>query len=114
MNRRQLLTGALGSLALKAMPETLSSNAFAANSDQGGEMSKTTQRVIACNGIHINIAEQGEGPLVLLVHGFPESWYSWRHAGVRRVEQVQRHNPPVTQAWIWEHLEQQRQQPVIP
>jgi pimeloyl-ACP methyl ester carboxylesterase len=23
--------------------------------------------------------EQGEGPLVLLLHGFPESWYSWRH-----------------------------------
>jgi pimeloyl-ACP methyl ester carboxylesterase len=23
--------------------------------------------------------EQGAGPLVLLVHGFPESWYSWRH-----------------------------------
>ncbi|MDA9497096.1 alpha/beta fold hydrolase [Bradyrhizobium sp. CCBAU 11357] len=41
-------------------------------------MSKTTQRIIAGNGIHINIAEQGEGPLVLLVHGFPESWYSWR------------------------------------
>ena len=42
-------------------------------------MSKTTQRIIECNGIHINIAEQGEGPLVLLVHGFPESWFSWRH-----------------------------------
>lgn len=27
----------------------------------------------------LNIAEQGEGPLVLLLHGFPESWYSWRH-----------------------------------
>ena len=23
--------------------------------------------------------EEGSGPLVLLVHGFPESWYSWRH-----------------------------------
>ena len=42
-------------------------------------MSKTTQRIIECNGIRINIAEQGEGPLVLLVHGFPESWFSWRH-----------------------------------
>ena len=42
-------------------------------------MSKTTQRIVECNGIHINIAEQGEGPLVLLVHGFPESWFSWRH-----------------------------------
>ncbi len=26
-----------------------------------------------------HLVEQGSGPLVLLVHGFPESWYSWRH-----------------------------------
>jgi pimeloyl-ACP methyl ester carboxylesterase len=25
------------------------------------------------------IAERGEGPLVLLLHGWPETWYSWRH-----------------------------------
>lgn len=37
------------------------------------------QRRIATNGIELNIAEQGDGPLVLLLHGFPESWYSWRH-----------------------------------
>jgi pimeloyl-ACP methyl ester carboxylesterase len=37
------------------------------------------QRRIATNGIELNVAEQGEGPLVLLLHGFPESWYSWRH-----------------------------------
>ena len=42
-------------------------------------MSTPTQRIIESNGIHVNIAEQGEGPLVLLAHGFPESWYSWRH-----------------------------------
>ena len=29
--------------------------------------------------LRMRIAEQGEGPLVLLVHGWPESWYSWRH-----------------------------------
>jgi pimeloyl-ACP methyl ester carboxylesterase len=38
-----------------------------------------TERRIATNGIELNIAEAGEGPLVLLLHGFPESWYSWRH-----------------------------------
>jgi pimeloyl-ACP methyl ester carboxylesterase len=38
-----------------------------------------TQRRIATNGIELNVAEAGEGPLVLMVHGFPESWYSWRH-----------------------------------
>lgn len=37
------------------------------------------QRVVEANGIRINIAEQGSGPLVVLCHGFPESWYSWRH-----------------------------------
>ena len=34
---------------------------------------------LASNGIRIHAVEQGQGPLVLLVHGFPESWYSWRH-----------------------------------
>ena len=41
-------------------------------------MSEPTQRMIESNGIRLNIAEQGNGPLVLLCHGFPESWYSWR------------------------------------
>jgi pimeloyl-ACP methyl ester carboxylesterase len=42
-------------------------------------MSGPSQRVIESNSIRLNIAEQGKGPLVLLCHGFPESWYSWRH-----------------------------------
>ena len=36
-------------------------------------------RFITTNGIRMHIAEQGRGPLVILCHGFPESWYSWRH-----------------------------------
>lgn len=36
-------------------------------------------RLIASPVGRIHLVEQGEGPLVLLVHGFPESWYSWRH-----------------------------------
>jgi pimeloyl-ACP methyl ester carboxylesterase len=42
-------------------------------------MGQPTQRIIEANDIKINIAEQGTGPLVLLCHGFPECWYSWRH-----------------------------------
>jgi len=38
-----------------------------------------THRFIDTNGIRMHIAEAGEGPLVVLCHGFPESWYSWRH-----------------------------------
>jgi pimeloyl-ACP methyl ester carboxylesterase len=36
-------------------------------------------RSVVANGIRIHFAEAGDGPLVILCHGFPESWYSWRH-----------------------------------
>ena len=36
-------------------------------------------RFTQVNGIKMHYAELGSGPLVVLVHGFPESWYSWRH-----------------------------------
>jgi pimeloyl-ACP methyl ester carboxylesterase len=39
----------------------------------------TTHRDVHTNGIRMHIAEQGSGPLVILLHGFPECWYSWRH-----------------------------------
>ncbi len=42
-------------------------------------MTQLSHRFIETNGIHMHIAEQGTGPLVLLLHGFPEFWYSWRH-----------------------------------
>lgn len=38
-----------------------------------------THRLVPAPAGRIHLAEQGSGPLVLLVHGFPESWYSWRH-----------------------------------
>ena len=36
-------------------------------------------RMIETNGIRLRAVVRGAGPLVVLVHGFPESWYSWRH-----------------------------------
>ena len=44
-------------------------------------MTQVNHRSIATNGIDMRIAEAGpaDGPLVVLCHGFPESWYSWRH-----------------------------------
>jgi len=42
-------------------------------------MTEPTLRYIQSNGIKMRIAEMGKGPLVILVHGWPESWYSWRH-----------------------------------
>ncbi|MEU1369856.1 alpha/beta hydrolase [Streptomyces sp. NPDC005803] len=37
-----------------------------------------THRMVPSPAGRIHLVEQGTGPLVLLVHGFPESWYSWR------------------------------------
>jgi pimeloyl-ACP methyl ester carboxylesterase len=42
-------------------------------------MAEISHRFVETNGIRMHIAEAGSGPLVLLLHGFPESWYSWRH-----------------------------------
>ena len=44
-------------------------------------MPDITHRMIETNGIDMHVAEAGpqDGPLVVLCHGFPESWYSWRH-----------------------------------
>jgi len=34
---------------------------------------------IETNGVTLRCAVEGDGPLVIMVHGFPELWYSWRH-----------------------------------
>lgn len=38
-----------------------------------------TLKTTNANNIHMRYAEAGSGPLVLFCHGWPESWYSWRH-----------------------------------
>ena len=34
---------------------------------------------ISTNGVRLRCLVEGDGPLVIMVHGWPESWYSWRH-----------------------------------
>jgi pimeloyl-ACP methyl ester carboxylesterase len=36
-------------------------------------------KIVNTGILNIHVAIEGSGPLVLMVHGFPESWYSWRH-----------------------------------
>ncbi|KAL2231253.1 UNVERIFIED_CONTAM: Bifunctional epoxide hydrolase 2 [Sesamum indicum] len=36
-------------------------------------------RTVSVNGINMHVAEKGQGPIVLFLHGFPELWYTWRH-----------------------------------
>src|SRR5206468_2185390 len=42
-------------------------------------MPDITHSQIPVNGIEMHVAECGKGPLVLMCHGWPELWYSWRH-----------------------------------
>jgi pimeloyl-ACP methyl ester carboxylesterase len=43
-------------------------------------MTEITHRLVdSTSGLRMHVAEAGSGPLVLLLHGFPECWYSWRH-----------------------------------
>lgn len=38
-----------------------------------------THRTVPANGIALHVAEAGTGPLILLLHGFPQFWWAWRH-----------------------------------
>ncbi|HTV97369.1 MAG TPA: alpha/beta hydrolase [Steroidobacteraceae bacterium] len=42
-------------------------------------MAKWLHRYARINGLHTHYVEQGAGPLVVLCHGFPHLWFSWRH-----------------------------------
>jgi pimeloyl-ACP methyl ester carboxylesterase len=54
-------------------------------------MPGVTHRMIETNGIRLHVAEQGEGPLVILCHGFPECWYLLRTVASPIAAQVWRH-----------------------
>jgi pimeloyl-ACP methyl ester carboxylesterase len=60
-------------------------------------MSDIKHRFVKANGIRMHVAEAGEGYPVVMCHGFPELWYSWRHqlraladAGFRAIAPDQR------------------------
>src|SRR5271166_6799790 len=45
----------------------------------GVSMADLKHGFASTNGIKMHYVEAGTGPLVVLCHGWPESWYSWRH-----------------------------------
>jgi len=62
-----------------------------------GPVAALRHRTVEANGISLHVVEAGSGPLVVLCHGFPELWFSWRHqlealagAGFRAVAPDQR------------------------
>ncbi len=79
-------------------------------------MTQLNYRHVEVNGLRMRIADHGEGPLVLLCHGFPETAYAWRHqlavladAGYRAVAPDLRgfggtSAPGGTEAYALQHL----------
>jgi epoxide hydrolase A/B len=79
-------------------------------------MGAVEHRDVEVGTLRMHVAEQGSGPLVVLLHGFPESWYSWRHqlaalaeAGFHAVAPDQRgygrtDRPEATDAYTLLHL----------
>ncbi len=42
-------------------------------------MQERNFQMIDTNGIRLRVVVEGKGPLVILLHGFPQCWYLWRH-----------------------------------
>jgi pimeloyl-ACP methyl ester carboxylesterase len=86
-SRRNVLGAAAAALAFGAAladaPKTATPEPGASAPDLpswlDAAMPGVRHRMVEANGIRIHVAEQGTGPLVILCHGFPECWYSWRH-----------------------------------
>ena len=86
LSRRDMLR-ALGTLTAGAAIAESPKSAAAERSGAGrgptfwmdSAMPEVTHRMVETNGIRLHVAEQGEGPLIIFCHGFPECWYSWRH-----------------------------------
>lgn len=70
--RRRFVAQCIGGLAAGALPWA----AIATTPRAPGNWQSRTAEV---GGLRIHYVEQGTGPLVLLCHGFPENWLSWRH-----------------------------------
>jgi soluble epoxide hydrolase / lipid-phosphate phosphatase len=71
--------------------------AAAARFAEDTKMSEIKHSFVKTNGIRMHVAETGDGFPVVLCHGFPELWYSWRHqmkalaeAGFRAIAPTQR------------------------
>ncbi|KAI3968516.1 hypothetical protein MKX01_007826 [Papaver californicum] len=42
------------------------------------DMDGIEHKMVVVNGINMHVAEKGEGPVILFLHGFPELWYTWK------------------------------------
>ena len=69
----------LYTLALCLTGLLITSPGLTQSADDNPPIEGVSLRFVESNGVTMRLAEAGSGPVVLMAHGFPESWYSWRH-----------------------------------
>src|ERR1700731_942099 len=82
MSRRSVPTAtAPGSSATASSPRSPSrTRVMVVNGESAVQLAGPwSHRTVRANGPRVRIAEAGAGPLVLMLHGFPEFWWTWRH-----------------------------------
>ncbi|WP_250004982.1 alpha/beta fold hydrolase [Actinoplanes sp. M2I2] len=75
LTRRSVLTAGAAIGALAAIP----GSASASTGDRAPAIPGVRYRHVEVDGLRFRLAEAGSGPLVLLLHGFPQTSYAWRH-----------------------------------
>src|SRR3954465_13272432 len=64
------------------------------------EVAGVPHRFVEVNGVRIHVAEAGEGPPLLLLHGWPQHWWCWRHL-IPALAQTHRVLAPDLRGWGW-------------
>ncbi|XP_022138061.1 uncharacterized protein LOC111009320 [Momordica charantia] len=64
---------------IRAGPKQNQTETAKSKMEKESGMESIRHSTVSVNGINMHVAEKGEGPVVLFIHGFPELWYSWRH-----------------------------------
>lgn len=77
MNRIQAVTFLIVSVVVSASPASLACAAEGAPAT-GGLIERVEHRFADSNGVKIHYVSVGSGPLVVMIHGFPDYWYTWR------------------------------------
>jgi pimeloyl-ACP methyl ester carboxylesterase len=79
-DRRAFLLGAGATLAALPFLELMASSTTAAEASSNIDDPRGfDHRFADVNGIRLHYVEEGKGPLVIMMHGFPFLWYLWRH-----------------------------------
>ena len=59
-----------------------------------------THRTVAVGGVRLHVAEAGSGPPLVLLHGWPQHWWAWRHL-IPRLAERYRVLAPDLRGWGW-------------